>query len=58
MASGASEQEYTDPSELKDQYNIVIVGAGGAGMAAALSAKEAGMNPVILEKCRSQAETH
>ncbi|MFP9055527.1 FAD-dependent oxidoreductase, partial [Enterococcus faecalis] len=45
-----SEQEYTDPSELKDQYDIVIVGAGGAGMAAALSAKEAGMNPVILEK--------
>ena len=35
MASGASEQEYTDPSELKDQYDIVIVGAGGAGMAAA-----------------------
>lgn len=50
VASGASEQEYTDPSELKDQYDIVIVGAGGAGMAAALSAKEAGMNPVILEK--------
>jgi fumarate reductase flavoprotein subunit len=50
VASGASAQEYTDPSELKDQYDIVIVGAGGAGMAAALSAKEAGMNPVILEK--------
>ncbi|MGM0125741.1 fumarate reductase flavoprotein subunit [Enterococcus sp. AZ194] len=48
--SGASAQEYTDPSELKDEYDVVIVGAGGAGMAAALSAKDAGMNPVILEK--------
>lgn len=48
--SGASVQEYTDPAEMKDEYDIVIVGAGGAGMAAALSAKEAGANPVILEK--------
>ena len=50
VTSGASQQDYTDPAELKDQYDIVIVGAGGAGMAAALSAKDAGMNPVILEK--------
>ncbi|MEO1783021.1 flavocytochrome c [Enterococcus diestrammenae] len=48
--SGASAQEYTDPAEMKDTYDVVIVGAGGAGMAAALSAKEAGANPVILEK--------
>lgn len=49
--SGASEkEEYTDPGKLKKQYDIVIVGAGGAGMAAALQAKEAGANPVILEK--------
>lgn len=50
VASGASAQTYTDPKELKDEYDVVIVGAGGAGMAAALSAKEAGANPVILEK--------
>lgn len=50
VVSGASEFEYTKPSEMKDQYDIVIVGAGGAGMAAALSAKDAGKNPVILEK--------
>lgn len=48
--SGASEQEYTDPSQLKDSYDVIIVGAGGAGMAAAIQAKEAGANPVIFEK--------
>lgn len=50
VTSGASEQSYTDPKEMKDDYDVIIVGAGGAGMAAALSAKEAGANPVILEK--------
>ena len=52
--SGASANGYTDPSELKDSYDVVIVGSGGAGMTAALQAKEAGMNPVILEKCLLQ----
>lgn len=41
---------YTDPSELKDSYDVVIIGAGGAGMTAAIEAKDAGLNPVILEK--------
>lgn len=50
VTSGASKTSYTDPSELKDKYDIVIVGAGGAGMSAALEAKAKGMNPVILEK--------
>ncbi|MBP2115348.1 flavocytochrome c [Paenibacillus silagei] len=48
--SGASEASYTPYDQLKDKYDIVIVGAGGAGMSAALEAKAAGMNPVILEK--------
>lgn len=48
--SGASEHQYTDPAELKENYDLIIVGAGGAGMAAAIQAKEAGANPVILEK--------
>lgn len=48
--SGASQASYTPIDELKDQYDIVIVGAGGAGMTAALEAKANGMNPVIFEK--------
>lgn len=48
--SGASEASYTPIDQLKDSYDIIIVGAGGAGMAAALEAKEKGMNPVIFEK--------
>lgn len=50
VTSGASKTSYTDPSELKDEYDIVIVGAAGAGLSAALEAKAKGMNPVILEK--------
>ncbi|MBK0348012.1 flavocytochrome c [Aerococcaceae bacterium zg-ZJ1578] len=48
--SGASAREYTDPSELKEEYDVVIIGAGGAGMAAAISAHDAGANVAILEK--------
>ncbi|SQC71798.1 Fumarate reductase flavoprotein subunit precursor [Listeria fleischmannii subsp. fleischmannii] len=48
--SGASQASYTAMDKLKDQYDIVIVGAGGAGMTAALEAKEKGLNPVIFEK--------
>ncbi|WP_334075061.1 MULTISPECIES: flavocytochrome c [Paenibacillus] len=48
--SGASEKSYTPFDQLKDSYDIIIVGAGGAGMSAALEAKASGMNPVIFEK--------
>ncbi|KAA9014202.1 flavocytochrome c [Niallia endozanthoxylica] len=49
--SGASKEgTYTPYEELQDSYDIVIIGAGGAGMTAALEAKANGMNPVILEK--------
>ncbi|THE09401.1 flavocytochrome c [Enterococcus hirae] len=50
VSSGASVQAYTNPSEMKDSYDIVIVGAGGAGMVAAIEASDAGLNPVIFEK--------
>jgi fumarate reductase flavoprotein subunit len=48
--SGASQASYTPIDQLKDNYDIIIVGGGGAGMAAALEAKAKGMNPVIFEK--------
>ena len=50
VTSGASQQGYSDPKTMKSKYDIVIVGAGGAGMTAAIEAKQQGMNPVILEK--------
>ncbi|MFW8054258.1 flavocytochrome c [Vagococcus fluvialis] len=50
VTTGASEKGYTDPKEMKDEYDMIIVGAGGAGMAAAIEAKDAGKNPVIFEK--------
>ncbi|WP_162011311.1 flavocytochrome c [Streptococcus sp. S784/96/1] len=50
VVSGASEKSYTDPKELKDSYDVVVIGSGGAGMAAAISAKDAGANVAIFEK--------
>lgn len=48
--SGASVGEYTDPSTLAESYDVVVVGAGGGGMAAAIAAKDAGANVAIFEK--------
>lgn len=48
--SGASQASYTPIDQLQDKYDVIIIGAGGAGMTAALEAKENGMNPVIFEK--------
>ena len=47
--TGASQASYTPLDQLQDKYDVIIVGAGGAGMTAALEAKENGMNPVIFE---------
>lgn len=35
---------------VEETYDIVVVGAGGAGFAAAIEAKEAGANVIIIEK--------
>lgn len=50
--TGASEamHDYTDPASLETSYDVIVIGAGGGGMAAAISAKEAGANVVIFEK--------
>ena len=48
--SGASEKTYTDPAQLADSYDVVVIGSGGGGLSAAISAKDAGANVVIFEK--------
>lgn len=50
--SGASQTSewYADPATLKESYDIVIIGAGGGGMAAAITAQEAGADVAIFEK--------
>ncbi|MEQ6900706.1 3-oxosteroid 1-dehydrogenase [Nocardioides sp. YIM 152588] len=35
---------------MKDSYDVVVVGAGGAGMSAALSAAHRGLDTVVIEK--------
>lgn len=48
--SSATQAGYTPYDQLKDSYDVIIIGAGGAGMSAALEAKANGANPVIFEK--------
>lgn len=50
VVTGASVKEYTNPSELKETYDVVVVGSGGAGMSAAIAAKQAGASVAIFEK--------
>ncbi|MFD0896630.1 flavocytochrome c [Loigolactobacillus binensis] len=50
VTTTASKAEYTPAKDLKQKYDVIIVGAGGAGMSAALAAKQKGLKPVILEK--------
>ena len=50
VVSGATVREYIDPSKIKDTYDVIVVGSGGAGMAAAISAKDAGADVAIFEK--------
>ena len=42
--------ETADKEKESKDYDVVVVGGGGAGFAAAISAKEAGANVVLVEK--------
>jgi hypothetical protein len=47
------------PGRRTEKYDVILIGTGMAGTAAALQAKLDGGNVVVLEKCRSRetAET-
>jgi len=40
----------TKIDQLKQQYDVIIIGSGGAGLTSAIQAYELGLSPVILEK--------
>ncbi|WP_119325815.1 flavocytochrome c [Companilactobacillus musae] len=42
--------EPTTIDQLKDHYDVIIIGSGGAGLTSAIQAYELGLSPVILEK--------
>ncbi|MHC1749994.1 MAG: flavocytochrome c [Cellulosilyticaceae bacterium] len=42
--------EHLKETETEQTYDVVVIGAGGAGFSAALEAKNAGANVVVLEK--------
>lgn len=39
--------------ELKDQYDVIVIGSGSAGLTSAIRATELGLKPVIFEKMPS-----
>ncbi|MBA9084956.1 urocanate reductase [Fontibacillus solani] len=47
---GAASNAGADKEEAEQTYDVVIIGAGGAGFSAAIEAKKAGANVVLLEK--------
>lgn len=51
----ANEVEKHVPTSIEETYDVVIVGAGGAGMAAAITAAEKGASVVVVEKLKMAA---
>lgn len=54
-AEGSTTNEAPKTGEKEQEYDVVIIGSGCAGLAAAIEAKKAGANPIILEKMSAPA---
>jgi len=50
LVAGAAVSGSKDKEEVEQTYDVVVIGAGGAGFSAAIEAKSAGANVVLLEK--------
>lgn len=50
LASGSASSGNAQTEEAVQNFDVVVIGAGGAGFSAAIEAKKAGSNVVILEK--------
>lgn len=50
LVAGAAVSGSKDKEEVEQTYDVVVIGAGGAGFSAAIEAKIAGANVVLLEK--------
>lgn len=42
---------------MNDEYDVIVVGGGGSGLAAAVSAAEQGLSVLLLEKCEALGGT-
>lgn len=49
VVTTATVREYAEIDDLEESYDAIIIGSGGAGLAAAIEAKDNGLNPVIFE---------
>lgn len=50
LASGVAKAETAVPQKWDETYDVIVIGSGFAGLAAAIEAKKAGANVVVLEK--------
>jgi len=58
MTAGNAQAADALPKKWDETYDVVVIGSGFAGLAAAIEAKNNGAKDVVvLEKCRPTAET-